>query len=347
MTTTPAPAPPQPPVARPNRLGRLSTVLPPLAGLVIVLVLAAITTPQFYSLDVMRLVLFQAGLIGIAALGQTLVLLVGGIDLSISGVMALSSVVLATYSAGSDDMLVVGVLLAAVSGLAVGLVNAGLVVLRNVPPFVATFATFVLIQGVIIAWTRGAPSGNIPPSLSWLGGGRVWGIPTPLIVFAILAIVIAVMLTRTTAGRRVYATGLNADAARMSGVRTGVVIAACYVASSLLGVLAGLVNASFIGFVDAALVGNLDLDSVAAAVIGGIALTGGRGRVSQTVIGVALLSVLLTWLIQLGAGGGAQLVVSGAVILLAVFLQGHRFRFPVLRSTSTTNPNTPSHSSTL
>ncbi|BDI22601.1 ABC transporter permease [Herbiconiux sp. L3-i23] len=328
MTTAPATA------ATPTLVSRFSSVLAPLAGLVVVLILAAVTTPQFYSLDVLRLVLFQVGLIGIAALGQTLVLLVGGIDLSISGVMALSSVVLATYSSGDDSMLVVGVLLAALAGLVVGLVNAGLVVLRNVPPFVATFATFVLIQGVIIAWTRGAPSGRIPPSLSWLGGGRIFEIPTPLIVFAVLAIIAAVVLAKTTAGRRVYATGLNIDAARMSGVRTGLVVASCYVLSSLLGVLAGLVNSSFIGFVDSALVGNLDLDSVAAAVIGGIALTGGKGRISQTVLGVVLLSVLLTWLIQLGAGGGAQLVVSGAVILLAVFLQGRRIRLP-FRTTAT------------
>jgi ribose transport system permease protein len=105
------------------------------------------------------------------------------------------------------------------------------------------------------------------------------------------------------------------------------VIASCYLLSSLAGVLAGLVNSSFIGFVDAALVRSLDLDSIAAAVIGGIALTGGKGRISQTVIGVVLLAVLLTWLIQLGAGGGAQLVVSGGVILLAVFLQNRGLGF--------------------
>ena len=336
--TTPSPSPtpqPAPAVAGPPLLARLSTFIAPLAGLVVVLILAAVTTPQFFTPDVGRLVLFQVGLIGIAALGQTLVLLVGGIDLSISGVMALTSVVLATYSAGSDDKLVVGIVLSVLAGLAVGLVNAGLVVLRNVPPFVATFASFVLIQGVIIAWTRGAPSGDIPSALSWLGGGRLFDfIPVPLIVFAILALAAGLVLGRSTAGRRVYATGLNQDAARMSGIRTGIVIAACYLISSLTGVLAGLVNASFIGFVDAALVRNLDLDSVAAAVIGGIALTGGKGRITQTVLGVVLLAVLLTWLIQLGAGGGAQLVVSGAVILLAVFLQGRRFFFtPSTRAT--------------
>lgn len=312
-----------------GRVSRLSTVLAPLAGLVTVLVLAAITTPQMFTPGVLRLVMFQIGIIGIAALGQTLVLLTGGIDLSISGTVALTSVVLAIATGGSDARLLAGVLLSVAAGVAVGLVNGGLVVVRGVPPFVATFASFVLIQGVIIAWTGGAPSGRIPSGLSWLGTGRLLGIvPVPLLVFALLAVVVGVVLERTTAGRRLHATGFNREAARLSGVRTGVVVASCYVASSLLGVVAGMVNASFIGYVDAALVRSLNLDSVAAAVIGGIALTGGRGRVGNTVIGVVMLAVLLTWLIQLGAGGGAQLIVSGAVIVLAVFLQGRRLRIP-------------------
>jgi ribose/xylose/arabinose/galactoside ABC-type transport system permease subunit len=128
----------------------------------------------------------------------------------------------------------------------------------------------------------------------------------------------------------VYATGANARATALSGVRTGWVIAGCYVAAALLAVLAGLINAGYIGYVDARLSRSLDLNSVAAAVIGGIALTGGRGRIGQTVAGVALLAVLLTWLRQLGAGPGAQLAVSGAVILLAVWLQssGWATRFP-------------------
>ena len=312
-------------------LSRLSTVLAPLAGLLTVLVLAAVTTPQLYTADVLRLVMFQIGIIGIAALGQTLVLLTGGIDLSISGAMALTSVVLAVTTEGANGRLLTGVLLSLAAGLALGLVNGGLVVLRGVPPFVATFASFVLVQGVIIAWTGGAPSGQIPSGLNWLGQGRLLGqVPVAVVVFALLALVVGVVLERTTAGRRLYATGFNREAAHLSGVRTGVVVASCYVASSLLGVVAGMVNASFIGYVDAALVRSLNLDSIAAAVIGGIALSGGRGRIGNTLVGVVMLAVLLTWLIQLGAGGGAKLIVSGAVIVLAVFVQGRRIRLPVV-----------------
>jgi ribose transport system permease protein len=309
---------------------RAAALLAPLAGLVILLVLAAVTTPGFYSGGVLRLVLFQAGLIGVTAVGQTLVLLVGGIDLSIGAVMALTTVIVASYTTGQDGRLPVAILLGLGAGAVVGIVNALLVVGRRVPPFVATFATFVLVQGVITAWTRGAPSGSIPRALSPLGTGRLLGVPTPAWVFVLVAVVVGVVLARTGLGRRVYATGANARATALSGVRTGLVIGGCYVASALLAVLGGLINAGYIGYVDAQLSRSLDLNSVAAAVIGGIALTGGRGRIGQTVAGVALLAVLLSWLRQLGAGAGAQLVVSGAVILLAVWLQnsGWTARFP-------------------
>jgi ribose transport system permease protein len=302
--------------------------LAPLSGLLAVLILAAITTPNFFSLDVLRLVSFQIGIIGITALGQTFVLLIGGIDLSIAAVMVFTTIVLASYTDGQDGRLPVAILLAIGAGLVAGALNALLVLVRNVPPFVATFASFVLIQGIIVAWTRGAPSGSIPGALSWLGQGRILGLPVPTALFLVMAVAGWMVLAQSGLGRRIYATGLNPTAAHMSGIRTGWVISGCYIAAALSGVLAGLVSAGFIGYVDAAGSRNLDLNSIAAAVIGGVALSGGRGRIGQTVLGVVLLAVLLTWLIQLGAGAGGQLVVSGSVILLAVALQNGRFRLP-------------------
>ncbi len=307
-------------------LTRSSATLAPLAGLAVVLLLAAVTTPNFYSADVARLVLFQIGVIGITAVGQTFVLLVGGIDLSIGGVMVFTTIVLASFTEGQDDRIVGAILLALGAGLLAGTVNALLVVGRNVPPFVATFASFVLIQGVIVAWTRGAPSGSIPQGLGWLGKGEILGFPVPAAIFLLLVGISWLVLARSSVGRRIYATGFNRRATQLSGIRTGWVITGCYLAAALSGVLAGLVSAGFVGYVDASGSRSLDLNSIAAAVIGGIALTGGRGRIGQTVLGVVLLAVLLTWLIQLGAGAGGQLVVSGGVILLAVALQSGRAR---------------------
>jgi ribose/xylose/arabinose/galactoside ABC-type transport system permease subunit len=303
------------------RLQRVGTRAAPVAGLAAVVVLAAITAPGVFGTDNLRLILFQAGLIGITAVGQTLVLLVGGIDLSIGAVIGLTTVIVASRTGGSGAQLPTAIALAAAAGLAVGLVNAALVLVRQVPPFVATFATFVLVQGAITAWTRGAPSGDIPAALGPLGSGRLAGIPTPLWIFAALAVVAGVVLSRTSLGRRIYAAGANRQAADMSGIRTAQVIAIAYVASALLAVLAGLIDAGYVGHVDAQLSRSLNLDSVAAAVIGGIALTGGRGNIGQTISGVLLLAVLLVWMVQLGAGPGGQLAVEGAAILLAAWLQ--------------------------
>lgn len=198
----------------------------PLSGLALVLVAAALLTPGFYSEANLRLVLFQAGLIGVTAVGQTVVLLGRGIDLSVGAVMGLTTVIVATQTDGDGGKLPAALLLAALAGIAIGAVNAGLVVLRGVPPFVATFAVFVLVQGGITAWTRGAAAGDIPRAVQTLGSGRVLGVPTPLWVFAAIAAAAAVVLARTSAGRRLYATGANPRAARLSGIRTGRVIAA-------------------------------------------------------------------------------------------------------------------------
>jgi ribose/xylose/arabinose/galactoside ABC-type transport system permease subunit len=303
------------------RLRRLGTRAAPLAGLAAVVILAAATAPGVFGADNLRLILFQAGLIGITAIGQTLVLLVGGIDLSIGAVIGLTTVIVASHTNGRAGALPAAIVLAALAGLAVGAVNAGLVVLRQVPPFVATFATFVLVQGAITAATRGAPSGDIPTALTPLGANRIAGIPVPLWLFAALALAAGLVLARGSAGRRVYATGANPRAARLSGIRVGWVVAAAYLVSAALAVLAGLVDAAYVGHVDAQLSRSLNLDSVAAAVIGGVALTGGEGTIAQTAVGSVLLAVLLVWMLELGAGAGGQLLVEGAVILLAVWLQ--------------------------
>jgi ribose/xylose/arabinose/galactoside ABC-type transport system permease subunit len=304
-----------------GRAAQLVAALAPVAGVLVVLVIAAATTPELYERNNVTLILFLAGLIGVTAVGQTIVLLSGGIDLSIGAVIGLTTVIVATQTDGRGAALPGAIALAALAGLGIGMANAGLVLVRDVPPFVATFATFVLVQGSITAWTRGAPSGDIPDALTPIGADKLAGIPVPLWLFAALALAAAVLLSRTTLGRRLYATGANRRAASLSGVRTGRVIASAYVVSALLAVFAGLIDAAYIGHVDAQLSRSLNLDSVAAAVIGGVALTGGRGHIGQTAAGVALLAVLLVWMLQLGAGVGGQLAVEGAAILLAAWLQ--------------------------
>lgn len=289
-------------------------------GIALVLVAAAVFTPQFYSAANLGDLARQVAFIGVAAVGQTFVLLVAGLDLSVGAVLGLAMVVTAQLAGGSNSGLPLALAAALVFALVAGGINAGLVVARRVPPFVATFATFTLVEGGLSAWTQGAPSGQIPPALTALGAGGLAGIPTPLIVFAVLAAVAAFVLTRTTYGRRVYATGAGAPAARLSGVPIRAITASAYLICAVTALLAGLMTAGYSGYVDTYLSQNLNLDSIAAVVVGGTALTGGKGGIGRTVTGVVLIALLVDFVGLLGAGNAGQLLIEGAVILGAVWL---------------------------
>lgn len=294
-----------------------------LGGIVIVLIAAAILTPSFYSSANLNDLFRQIGLIGVSAIGQTFVLLVAGIDLSVGAMLGLAMVVSAQLTSGHNASLVASIPAALALGLLGGALNAGLVVGRRVPPFVATFVTFTLVEGGLSAWTKGAPSGQIPSGLGWIGSKSLVGVPTPIIIFAVLLALSAFVLGRTTYGRRIYATGANPAASRLSGVPTRAVIASAYLICAVLAVLAGLMTSGYSGYVDNYLSHNLNLDSIAAAVVGGTALTGGKGGVGRTTIGVVLIAVLIDFMGLLGLGNAGQLLIEGAVILGAVWLQGH------------------------
>lgn len=305
------------------RLGpaRVRQTLASVAGLALVLVIAALFARDFYASANLVLVAQQIGFIGVAALGQTFTLLLGGIDLSVGAVSGLTMVVVAVVSGGNNDRLAIAILVAFALGIAVGIGNAILVTWRNAPPFVATFATFTLVEGALLAWTKGAPSGNIPGALGSLGAGSVAGIPAPLLVFIGLFLACAFALTKTTYGRRIYATGSNQTAARLTGVPTRTVITSAYVICALCAVVAGLLISGYIGYVDNQLVGSINLNCIAAAVIGGTTFAGGEGGAARTTLGVILLACLLSLMVFFNAGISGQLILEGAVILGAVWLQ--------------------------
>jgi ribose/xylose/arabinose/galactoside ABC-type transport system permease subunit len=292
-----------------------------LAGLALVLVIAALFARDFYGSANLVLVAQQIGFIGVAALGQTFTLLLGGIDLSVGAVSGMTMVVIAVVSGGSNGRLAIAILLAFALGLAVGLANALLVTWRNAPPFVATFATFTLVEGALIAWTKGAPSGNIPTSLVPFGAGSILRIPVPLVVFAGFFLVCAFVLSRTTYGRGIYATGSNQAAARLAGVPTRTIVVSAYVVCAFCAVATGLLISGYIGYVDNQLIGSINLNCIAAAVIGGTTFAGGEGGAVRTTLGVVLLACLLSLMAFFNTGVSGQLILEGAVILGAVWLQ--------------------------
>ena len=288
-------------------------------SLALLLIVAAFVSPQLYSRNSLFLLLRQASQLGVVALGQTLVMLVAGLDLSVTGVIVMTSIVVAQVGQGQDAGILPGVALALGLGALVGLANGLLVTKRNVPPFVATLGMLVLVRGAMLAHTRGIPSGQVPPGLKNLGAA--WG-PLPASVWLWLGAVIifALLLYATPWGRRVVATGANPLAARLAGLPVDRLIITMYVLCAVLAAVAGVILSGYVGYVDRYLGRGFDLDSITAAVIGGTTFTGGRASLLGTVAGVLLVQVLSSMLLVMGLSEEVQLIVKGLVVIGAVAL---------------------------
>lgn len=311
--------------ARSTRTVNLSTLTPAL-GLVIIVVVALAVAPEFFAPANLSNLSRQAGILALVAAGQTLVLLVRGVDLSVGATITLSMVIVARLSQGENDRLFFAIAVALLAGLVIGAMNAFLVVVRRVPPFVATIATTVLILGVQTAWTQGVPGGSVPPALGVIGTSRWFGLPAPTVIAAVILVVVALLLSKTVWGKWIYATGGNPEAARLSGVPTARVTASAYIACALLAVVAALVLGGYVGYVDAYLGVGYDLDSIAAAVIGGTSFAGGIGGIGRSTVGAVIIASALNMIVLSGADEWIQLVVKGAIIAGAVAIQTAKWK---------------------
>jgi len=185
------------------------------------------------------------------------------------------------------------------------------------PPFLATLATMIVLQGMRSAYTQGAPSGNVPEFFRTLGSGLFYGVPYNLIVLAVLAIFFTVLLSKSTFGRKVYITGGNPVTARLLGINADRVTILCYVISGGLAALSGLILSGFVGIVDNWVGRGFELDSIVAAVMGGIALSGGRGTIAGGLIGAAILTVVFNAVLLMGLPVQFQIIIKGLVIVIA------------------------------
>ncbi|WP_246089982.1 ABC transporter permease [Nonomuraea deserti] len=259
------------------------------------------------------------------AIGQTLAILAGSLDLSVAYLISLSSLVAAEIMAGQDGNVGPAVAAVLIISSLVGLVN-GLVITRlQVHAFIATLGVALIIKGVVDHLYDG-PAGRVPESFQLLGYSRVGPVPVSAMLWAGVAVVAWFLLSRTRLGYRIYAVGGNEEVARLSGIRTARVIVITHVLCSVCAGIAGLLLAARLG-AGAPTVGTdggYDLESIAAVVLGGTALAGGRGGVAGTVGGVLLLAVLDTLFNQLEVNSFVKDVVRGAVIVIAVAVYARR-----------------------
>lgn len=275
--------------------------------------------PQFLSLPNLLNIALSIAIVGILAVGMTAVILTGGIDLSVGSVAALAGVV-AAFIASSDVTGAVALAsFAAVGvGLAVGLFNGAMVAWFRVPPFVTTLAMLTICRGLAFIITGGRSVANLPPSFGLFGREHLLGVPVPVWLMLLVFAAGWFVLKRMTFGRYVYAVGGNREAAFLAGVNIKGVTMLVYVLNGLLVGLAGLVLASRLG----AGVPNAgiayELDVIAAVVVGGTSLNGGRGSVIATLWGAVFIGVLNNGLNLAGIDPYMQRIALGAVILLAV-----------------------------
>jgi len=286
-----------------------------------VLLAAAVLVPKFYEPGNLTTVAIQAAVLGIVAVGQMLVLLVAGLDLSVNAVLGLGAVVVISNQQGFSPLTV---LLALAIAVGVGLTNGLLVAWRKVPPFIATFGMLIFVGGARLAYTHGQASGNVPAWLRVVGIGQIGPLPNAALAWLVILLLAGGVLLWTRYGRWIYAVGANYEAARYAGVPTREVVVACYVACSLLALVAGLVLSGYIGYVDQRLGTDFNVNSIAAAIVGGTTFTGGRGNPVGVAAGAILLSILLDLVVVAGIPINWQLAVQGVVLVMATAVQGMR-----------------------
>ena len=287
--------------------------------LVILLIISALITPNMFEKETLAVMFRQCAQLGIIAIGQTLVMLVAGLDLSVGGVIVMTSMVVAEVSNGRNEMIPVAILLALIIGMLIGLANGLLITKRKVPPLVATLVMLFLVTGVQQAFTRGVPSGFVPEALGLVN--KSWGfLSIPLLLWLILNGLFLIILRRTSYGRRIYAVGSNPEAARLNGIPVNFIKISVYVLGSGLAVISGVILTGYVGYVDRFIATGLDLDSIAAAVVGGTSFFGGKGHLMGTIAGVLIIQILSTMVVLIGLDIETQFIIKGLVILAAVSL---------------------------
>jgi ribose transport system permease protein len=288
---------------------------------VAMLVLLFITgrfSPGFLSESNLRSTLVLAAFVGIVGLGQTFVIIGGGIDLSLPWVLNCAAILM-TLLANSQDFSLVWVAPLVLTGAAgVGLLNGIGVALFGVPPIIMTLATNVILQGLILVYTGGSPTPAAPPAIEFLAVGRLGPVPVIALLWAVLAVIASLLLSKAAFGRHLYALGTSAKVAEFSGVPTQRTTILTYVISGLTAALGGMLLTGYSGQAYLGMGDPYLFTSIAAVAIGGASILGGSGHYIGTVAGSLVLTILSGLLPALNLSSGALLVVYGAVILLTV-----------------------------
>lgn len=290
-----------------------------LVAFIILCVGLSIATPAFFTKDNILNVLRQVATNSNLAIGLTMAIIIGGIDLSVGAILAFSGLLCASFI--SDGMnLGLAVLLAFTLGALFGLLNGLIIAYTNMPPFVVTLATQNIARGIVNVYANGQPISARNPVFNFLGVGYFLGIPLPVIYSFVLLAVMILILGRSKFGRQLYAVGGNEEAARFSGINIKKVKIIVYTLCGALASFSGIILAARMYSGQPTAGDGFELDAIAASVLGGVSFSGGVGKFGGTIIGVLVLGVLTNGLNLLNINSFWQYIIKGIIILLAVYL---------------------------
>lgn len=294
-----------------------------LIGLLGLCIILSLLSPRFLTTGNILNVLRQTSLNAVMAVGMTFVILTGGIDLSVGSILAFSGMVAAGLShsgMNAAGAIIVGLII----GTALGFISGLAVTKGNVPPFIATLAMMTMARGATLVYSNGQPKTGLGDDFAFIGNGKVWVIPFPVIVLLILLIVAYYILSQTATGRYIYATGSNERAAGLSGIKTDRIKILVYAISGLTAALSGMIVTSMLNSASPTAGSGGELDAIASVVLGGTSLSGGQGSVAGTIIGALIIGVLNNGLNLLNVSSYYQQLIKGIVILGAVLIDRKR-----------------------
>ncbi len=278
----------------------------------------------FYTPYNMSTFLRQASFVIIVAFGQTLVLLLGGIDLSVASISGLCSMIFAMIVINSGVDPFIAIIVSMVAGVGMGALNGLFICGLNLTPFIVTLATSALYRGIIYVSTRGVPLTGIPESATVIGQGTLGFMPFPTIIMAVIAVILILVLKFSTFGRHVYAVGGNEEASKIVGIRVNKTKMGVYCLAGLLSAAAGVLMVLRMGSSQVNIGENWVMPSITAAVLGGTSMSGGSGGILGTIVGGFLMSTISFSISLLGISSYWDQIVTGMVVLVAISIDAIR-----------------------
>jgi len=289
-------------------------------AVVLLYLLAGLVSPAMFQTSQVVNILQVASFLGVIALGQVIVVLTGGIDLSQAGMVTMTNIVATSVMFGQPEYIVPALAACLAVAVVTGVVTGVIVTVIGITPLVTTLAMNSILFGAALVFTGGAPRGEAAPAFEVIGTGSLLGIPIPTIIWVVLAALLYLLTRRTVFGRWLYATGANRDAAWMMAVPVERVTVAAYVLSAVMAMAGGLLLTAFVGSASLGIGNQFLFTSVAAVVVGGAALTGGIGGVLATVGGAIFITELASFTNIVRVSTGTQFVIQGTIIIVSVLL---------------------------